>query len=96
MIPHRLSNAAAADLADILAYGIELFGWDAAEAYAASFEWAFALLRDHPQAGAVHAEVRPPIRSMAHKRHRIVHDTMADAIVVQRILHMSMDVTRHL
>jgi toxin ParE1/3/4 len=96
MIRLAISNAAAADITDILVYGGELFGWDAAEDYAASFEIAFALLRDHPQAGAVHAEIRPPIRSLAHRRHRIFYDLIDDTIIVRRVLHMSMDVARHL
>lgn len=56
MIRLELSAAAAADLADILDYGIATFGEAAAEAYLRSFENAFTLLRDHPRAGAVHTE----------------------------------------
>ncbi|WP_404712947.1 type II toxin-antitoxin system RelE/ParE family toxin [Sphingomonas sp. MMS24-J13] len=96
MIRLALSRAAEADLTDILAYGGETFGWDAAEDYVASFDHAFVLLRDHPRAGAVHAEIRPPIRSLPHRRHRIFYDVLDDGITVQRILHMSMDVARHL
>lgn len=96
MIRLELSAAAAADLADILDYGIATFGEAAAEAYLRSFENAFTLLRDHPRAGAVHTEVRPPIRSMAHRRHRLFYDLVDDDVIVQRILHMTMDVVRHL
>ncbi len=96
MIRLTLSRAADADLAGLLSYGGETFGWHAAEAYLASFERAFALLREHPQAGAIHADVRPAIRSLSHRRHRIFYDLIDDEITVQRILHMSMDVARHL
>jgi plasmid stabilization system protein ParE len=50
MIPLVLSNAAEADLADILAYGGETLGWDAAEDYVAGFDLAFAMLRDQSRA----------------------------------------------
>jgi plasmid stabilization system protein ParE len=62
----ELSEAADADLADILSYSIETFGRETAEAYLRSFEDSFALLREHPRAGPIHPTVEPPIRSLSH------------------------------
>ena len=92
----ELSEAADADLASILSYGVEVYGEGAAEAYVESFEAAFALISDWPAAGAVHEEVRPPIRSRPHGSHRIFYDILEDRVIVQRILHQAMDVERHL
>ena len=96
MIRPELSRAADADLVAMLEYGGETFGWEAAEDYLASFERVLVLLCEHPRAGAVHETVRPPIRSIAHRRHRVYYDLLDDRVVVRRILHMSMDVAQHL
>lgn len=91
-----LSVEADADVVAMLAYGSETFGWAAAEAYVESLDSAFDLLKRHPEIGAVYTNVRPPIRSLTHRRHRIFHDVIDDVILVQRILHVSMDSERHL
>lgn len=96
MIRLELSRAADADLVGMLEYGGETFGWEAAEDYLASFERVFALLCEHPRAGAVNDAVKPPIQSIAHRRHRIYYDLLDDRLVVRRILHMTMDVAQHL
>lgn len=96
MIRVEISVAADADLAEILSYGAETFGRDRAEAYVADFGTTFDLIRRHPLAGAVHDEVRPPIRSLPHGSHRVFYDVFSNEIVVQRILHKAVDVQRHL
>lgn len=96
MIELMLSEAADADLAEILSYGVEQFGEQTGEAYVAGFEASFMLIAEHPLAGAVHDEVRPPIRSLAHGSHRIFYDLFDDRVIVQRVLHKAMDVERHL
>jgi toxin ParE1/3/4 len=92
----EISRAADADLAEILSYGTETFGQDRAETYVASFRTTFDLIARHPMAGAVHEEVRPPIRSLPHGSHRVFYDIFENEIVVQRILHKAVDVQRHL
>jgi toxin ParE1/3/4 len=92
----RLSRAADADLVNILNHGTQQFGWDAAVDYVASFDRSFALLSDHPLIGARYPDVAPPVRSLAHGSHRIFYDVAGDMIVVQRVLHKSVDVQRWL
>lgn len=92
----ELSRDADADLVGILEYGAEHFGWDRAEAYAEGFDDSFALLSAYPLIGALHDDIRPPIRSLHHRSHRIFYDIEGETIVVQRILHDSMDAKRHL
>ncbi len=94
MTPVALSLAADADLTDILNYGVGAFGEDASEAYVAGFDASFAFISKYPLAGAVHDEVRPPIRSLPHGSHRIFYDVLAEGVIVQRILHKAMDVGR--
>jgi toxin ParE1/3/4 len=96
MIPVELSEAADADLVEILEYGTERFGEAQAETYVASFDDTFDLISRHPLAGAVHDAVRPPIRSLPHGSHRIFYDIFEDRVVVQRVLHKAVDVKRHL
>ncbi len=96
MLRLELSREADADLIGMLEYGGVQFGWDAAEAYVARFDQTFALLCEYPEIGAVHHQVRPPIRSWSHHSHRIFYDIEADAIVIRRILHQSQDVVRWL
>ena len=71
-----LSEAADADLAAILDYGVERFGAETGEAYVAGFKASFDLIAEHPLAGAVHGEIRPPIRSLPHGSHRIFYDVL--------------------
>ena len=96
MIALVLSEAADADLAEILDYGVAQFGKETGESYVAGFAARFALISDHPFAGAVHDEVRPPIRSLSHGSRRIFYDVFDDRVIVQRVLHKAMDVERHL
>lgn len=96
MIRVEISEAADADLVEILEYGTDNFGRDRAEAYVAGFQTTFDLISRHPAAGAVHDEVRPPIRSLPHGSHRVFYDVFEAEAVVQRILHKAVDVKRHL
>jgi toxin ParE1/3/4 len=96
MIRVEISEAADADLVEILGYGSETFGQDRAETYVASFRTTFDLIERHPLVGAVHDRVRPPIRSLPHGSHRVFYDVFEKEIVVQRILHKAVDVQRHL
>jgi toxin ParE1/3/4 len=92
----ELSREADADVVGILEYGAVHYGWDRAEAYAASFDESFAVLLEHPRIGALYPDVRPPIHSWPHGSHRIYYDIEGDTIVVRRILHKSVDVARWL
>ena len=96
MTPVEISGAADADLTDIFEYGADHFGDDAAAAYLRGFDQALAMIADHPQIGAIHDSVRPPIRSLPHGSHRIYYDVTDSRVIVRRILHKAMDVERHL
>lgn len=92
----RLRAAAAIDLAAILEYSAAQFGDAAAEAYLRSFERAFDLLCNHPNAGVTHPDIEPAVRCLSHRRHRIFYDVEGDTVWVVRILHHAMDERRWL
>lgn len=92
----RLRAAADADLEAILNHSIEQWGQAAGEAYLAGFGRAFDLLGRHPLAGALRAEIVPPIRCLPHRSHRIFYDVDGETIWIVRVLHHAMDVEQWL
>lgn len=92
----ELSREADADIAEMLRYGSENFGWAAAEAYAQSFEGRFDRLVAHPQIGIAHPELKSGLRSVPHGSHRIYYSVDGEVLTVRRILHKSRDVKRWL
>ena len=89
-----VSEAANADLDDILDYGAARFGEDVAEAYVRRFQQVYDLIADHPLIGALHETVRPLIRSLPCGSHRVYYDVLDDRAVVLRILHKARDAER--
>jgi toxin ParE1/3/4 len=92
----ELSREADADIAEMLRYGAENFGWAAAEAYAQSFDLRFNRLIAYPQIGMAHPELKEGLRSIPHGSHRIYYSVDGDALIVRRIMHKSRDVKRWL
>lgn len=85
-----------ADLTAILDYSIERFGEAVARSYLESFGEAFDLIRRHPAAGALRADIEPPIHCLPHRSHRIFYDIEGDTIWIVRVLHYAMDAERWL
>lgn len=92
----KLSAAARSDLARIGEFGAEHFGDDVADDYARGFLEAFELLRRHPLAGQARPDFRKGTRCKLHRSHRILYRVAGDIVFIQRILHHSRDVPRHL
>lgn len=92
----KVSRRAENDLADIRDYSVEQFGVERAIAYLDAIEAAFRLIMDYPEIGSVQPKVVPPVRSYAVQRHRIFYAVEADVVLVQRVLHSSMDAGRWL
>ena len=87
----RLSGAARNDLIQIIEYGAAHFGEEAADDYARGFREAFALLRQHPQAGPVWSELGRGVRYLVHKRHHIFYRICNNGILILRIVHHAQD-----
>jgi plasmid stabilization system protein ParE len=87
----RLRAAADADLVDILDFSMARFGVSVGEDYVRSFEQPFALLRRHPKAGELRTDLKPPLRCLHHRQHRIFYDEEDDVVWIVRVLHHAMD-----
>ena len=85
------TNSAVADLSEIDEYGLAQFGEEAGEAYMHGFDRAFALLQDHPHAGAATPEYGRGYRCIVHQKHRIFYTVEAENILIVRILHHAQD-----
>lgn len=85
------TNAAVADLSEIDEYSLAQFGEEAGEAYMHGFDKVFALLRDHPQAGAPASEYGKAYRCLVHQRHRIIYVIEGENILIVRIVHHARD-----
>ncbi len=96
MTPLTFSTESRDDLAGTFDYGVTLFGLAATEAYVARFDAVFDMIRAYPLTGALHDNVRPPIRSLRCGSHRVYYDVLRDRAVVRRVLHQAMDIERHL
>ena len=89
------SVLARAELAEIRRYSVERWGRDVAVAYLTD-------LRDAARAAAAHPEslrrLREPYRLRRVRSHiLILHvDAAADQLTVARVLHVAMDLERHL
>lgn len=87
----RLSAAARRDLADIRRYSVREFGASVADSYFRGFNGAFRLLRERPFAGAVAPDIRPEVRVLSYRRHRIFHRVAAGTVEIGRVLHHAQD-----
>jgi toxin ParE1/3/4 len=91
----RLRAAAVRDIDDIYDYGVVTHGAAAAERYTRMLDGAMQRLLEHPKLGPAR-DFAPGLRSLSAEQHRIFYTIEMGKIVVVRVLHMSMDVRRHL
>lgn len=96
MLDVKISRSAQSDLAAIDEYGTEQFGGDAAAEYSRGFTGAFELLSHHPHTGQARPEFGKNVRCKVYRKHRILYRVTGDTVYVQRVLHHSRDVPRHL
>ena len=86
-----LSPAARSDLLEIRVYSVDRFGGEVADSYFLGFDAAFALLREHPMAGASRTDLGNGMRCLLHQRHRIFYHIDGDTVVIVRVVHHAMD-----
>lgn len=87
----RLSSKAQAELEAIDAFSFEQFGDEVASTYMRRFDELFDLLRRHPMAGQAASDLGKSMRSLTHRRHRILYRAGKDEVLIVRIVHHSMD-----
>lgn len=88
----RLSAAARRDLADICRYSLREFGLSVADTYLRRMKRSFELLRERPFAGAVAPDLKPALRVLTYRRHRIFYRIEEGAVQIIRVLHHAQDV----
>lgn len=92
----KVSRSARNDLTDIDDYGVEEFGDEVASEYSRGLAEALELLGRHPHAGQSRPDFGKNVRCKVHRQHRILYRVTDDTVFVERILHHSRDVPRHL
>ncbi len=93
MMRLEISEAAAADLVDIYAYGAVRYGLAQADDYMAGLRRLFESLLGSPFMGRERNEIRPPIRLMPCGAHHVFYDVIGDRLIIQRVLHHMADWT---
>ena len=88
----QVSKAAAADLRGIGLYTQKTWGKDQRRKYLAGIKQKFRVLAETPQIAVLRTDFVPAVRIHPHDRHVIVYQDTADAIIILRVLHQSMDV----
>jgi toxin ParE1/3/4 len=92
----QFTNEAVADLGAIDEYSVAQFGEEVGAAYMRGFDKVFALLKDHPKAGAAVPEYGITFHNIVHRRHRIFYVINESVVLIVRILHHSADASRAL
>jgi toxin ParE1/3/4 len=87
----EIKAAAEADLVEIWDYSVEKFGADVAEAYLKGFYDSFGKLKRHPKLGEAVVRIRPEMRCLVHRSHRIFYRLLSGGISIERIMHQAMD-----
>ena len=92
---YSLSSKAAADLDGIYEYTILHFGLEQARVYLLGLHERFEMLAEQPTQGRKADELAPGLRQLGYQSHIVFYLTKDDGIRIVRVLHHSMDVTRH-
>ena len=95
MSRYRLSRLAAADLEEIAEYTIEVFGLEQARKYRDGLKSCIGQLADNSALGRSADQLIEGLQRFEHQSHVVFYITEPDGVFIVRILHSSMDVTRH-
>ncbi len=96
MDKYSLTRRADNDLVDIAEYTIKEFGIKQARRYRDAMELCFLTLTENPYIGQDAKEFAPDLRCFEHRSHLIFYLPQASDILIVRILHKLMDVSKHL
>lgn len=94
MVDLQYSPEASADIDEIAAFSVERFGVEVADTYLAGLELACERLQDFPEMAAVYPRIRPKIRCLIYRSHRIFYRFEDGVVLIVRILHHARDVKR--
>jgi toxin ParE1/3/4 len=86
------SRQAASDIEEITAFSVAQFGGEVASDYLTGLELACELLCEFPEMAAVYPRVRPEMRCLIYRSHRIFYRADEEQVLVVRVLHHARDV----
>ncbi|TKB93177.1 MAG: type II toxin-antitoxin system RelE/ParE family toxin [Nitrospira sp.] len=95
MASYSLSSKAAADLEDIYEYTIIHFGLEQARVYLLGLHGRFQMLAEQPTQGRKADELAPGLRRVEYQSHVVFYIPKDHGVLIVRVLHQRMDVTRH-
>ena len=96
MSKYYLSNAAVEDLRSIMAYTLEEWGSQQVIDYRDRIEDKLVLLAEFPGMGRTNDNLPGHILYMVEGEHYVFYRVVNDGIEVIRLLHVHMDVFRHI
>lgn len=88
------SRDASADIADIMAFSVTQFGEAVAADYMDGLEIACELLREYPEMAAVYPRMKPEMRCLIYRSHRIYYRVEREEVLIVRVLHRARDTKR--
>jgi len=92
----RLRRQARRDIDGIADHTFAAWGAEQEDLYLAVLHEAFDRLAEFPDSGVAREDLAPGLRSLAVGRHVIFYLLNCDTIEIVRVLHQSIDVSRHL
>ena len=92
---YRLSNKASTDLDSVLDYSIINFGAKVMLKYHKSLRKCFETLDENPDLGTEIEHIFPDYLCFEHRSHLMFYKKTNLDILIMRILHKSMDASRH-
>jgi toxin ParE1/3/4 len=95
MADYRFSIRAATDLEAIAEYTIERFGIEQARLYREELKTCFQQLAENPNPGRRADQYVRGLRRYEHRSHIVFYTINAGDVLIVRVLHYRMDVTRH-
>ena len=93
---YQLTDEAARDVEEILAYSVINFGTDQAQHYFEALKECIELLADNPRMGHSAEDILPDYLRFPFESHLIFYKIFSSSILVVRILHERMDPERHI
>jgi toxin ParE1/3/4 len=84
-----LSRQALAEYDEIAAFSLQRFGLHVADAYMAGLDTVCQRLRDYPELAPIDPRIRPEVRVLHYRSHRILYIVDPTQVLIVRILHQA-------
>jgi len=95
-VKYKLTDEAARDVEEILAYSVKDFGVAQTEHYFKALKECIELLPDNPDIGYSAEDILPGYLRFPYESHVVFYKKLSSSIIVVRVLHERMDAKLHL